>query len=56
MKVYKKGSAGYDRQKKTQMFQAIAAMKPKPARRTDGQKFLHPERHPSKRHRILIQG
>ena len=45
MKIYKKGSAGYNRQKKTQKAQAAAAAMPKTERRTDGQKYLHPERH-----------
>ena len=45
MKIYKKGSAAYARQKKTQKDQAAAAARPKTERRTDGQKYLHPERH-----------
>jgi len=45
MKVYKPGSAAYSRQKETQRFQRIAAAKQKPERRTDGKKYLYPERH-----------
>ena len=45
MKKYKMDSAAWRRQKETQMYQRIAAEKPKPERRTDGQKYLHPERH-----------
>ena len=45
MKIYKMNSAAWKRQKTTQMYQRIAAEQPKPVRRTDGQKYLHPERH-----------
>jgi hypothetical protein len=44
MKIYKMNSAAWRRQKTTQMFQRIAAEQPEPERRTDGQKYLHPER------------
>ena len=43
-KVVKKGSAAYARAMETRMFQRLAAARPKPERRTDGQKYLHPER------------
>ena len=45
MKIYKKGSAGYTRQKKTQKDQAAAAARPKKPLGQHGQKYLHPERH-----------
>ena len=44
MKIYKIGTAAWNRQKQTQRFQRIAAERQKPERRTDGQKYLHPER------------
>ena len=44
MKIYKKGSAGYNRQKKTQREQAAAAARPKKPLGRNGQKYLHPER------------
>ena len=44
MKIYKKGSAAYSRQKKTQHDQAAAAARPKKPRDMHGQKYLHPER------------
>ena len=43
MKVYTRGSAAYKRQKETQRFQRIAAARPKPERRTDGRKRIHPK-------------
>jgi len=45
MKIYKKGSAAYSRQKKTQRDQAAAAARPKKPRDTHGRRFLHPENH-----------
>ena len=45
MKIYKKGSAAYARQKKTQKDQAAAAARPKKPRDTHGRRFLHPENH-----------
>lgn len=45
MKKYRKGSAAYDRQKKTQKAQAAAAARPKKPRDTHGRRFLHPENH-----------
>ena len=44
-RIYRKGSAAYSRAMETRMYQRIAAARPKPERRTDGQKYLHPERH-----------
>ena len=49
MKIYKKGSAGYSRQKKTQRDQAAAAARPKEQMDKHGQKYLHPERHTHKK-------
>ena len=43
MKNYKPGSAGYERKKKTQYFQARAAARPKKPLDKHGQKYLHPE-------------
>ena len=45
MKIYKKGSAAYARQKKTQKDQAAAAARPKKPLDKNGRKYLHPERH-----------
>lgn len=45
MKIYKKGSAAYSRQKKTQRDQAAAAARPKKPLDQYGRRFLHPERH-----------
>lgn len=45
MKIYKKGSAAYARQKKTQKAQAAAAAMPKKPLDQHGRKYLHPERH-----------
>ena len=45
MKIYKKGSAAYTRQKKTQRDQAAAAARPKKPLDQHGRKYLHPERH-----------
>lgn len=45
MKIYKKGSAAYARQKKTQKDQAAAAARTKKPLDQHGQKYLHPERH-----------
>ena len=45
MKIYKKGSAGYNRQKKTQKAQAAADARPKKPLDQHGRKYLHPERH-----------
>ena len=45
MKIYKKGSAAYTRQKKTQKDQAEAASRPKKPLDQHGRKYLHPERH-----------
>ena len=45
MKIYKKGSAAYSRQKKTQKDQAAAASRPKKPLDQHGRRFLHPERH-----------
>ena len=45
MKIYKKGSAAYSRQKKTQKDQAAAAARPKKPLDQHGRKYLHPERH-----------
>lgn len=45
MKIYKKGSAAYSRQKKTQKDQAAAAARPKKQLDQHGRKYLHPERH-----------
>ena len=45
MKIYKKGSAAYNRQKKTQKAQAAAAARPKQPLDQHGRRFLHPERH-----------
>ena len=45
MKIYKKGSMAYRRQKKTQADQAAAAARPKKHLDQHGQKYLHPERH-----------
>ena len=45
MKIYKKGSAAYRRQKKTQKDQAAAAARPKKQLDQHGRKYLHPERH-----------
>lgn len=45
MKIYKKGSAAYSRQKKTQKDQAAAAARPKKPLDQHGRRFLHPERH-----------
>lgn len=45
MKIYKSGSAAQRRKKETQRNQMLAAARPKPERRSDGQKYLHPERH-----------
>ena len=45
MKIYKKGSAAYSRQKKTQKDQAAAAARPKKPLDQNGRKYLHPERH-----------
>lgn len=42
---FKKGTAAYDRRKRTQHFQRLAAAKPKKERDTNGRKYLHPERH-----------
>lgn len=44
MKIYKKGSAAYNRQKETQRKQAEAAARPKKPLDKHGQKYLHPER------------
>ena len=44
MKEYRKGSAAYNRQKKTQREQAAAAARPKKPLGRRGQKYLHPER------------
>ena len=49
MKIYKKGSAGYSRQKKTQRDQALAAARPKKPLDRNGQKYLHPERHQNRK-------
>lgn len=51
MKNYKPGSAAYNRKKETQYFQKVAAAKPKPERRTDGKKYIYPERHIRKANR-----
>lgn len=45
MKIYKKGSAAYTRQKKTQKDQAAAAARPKKPLDQHGRIYLHPERH-----------
>ena len=45
MKAYKIGSAAYKRQKETQRNQQKAAAREPAPRRTDGRKYLHPERH-----------
>ena len=45
MKIYKKGSAAYSRQKKTQKDQAAAVARPKKPLDQHGRKYLHPERH-----------
>lgn len=45
MKIYKKGSAAYSRQKKTQHDQAAAADRPKKPLDQNGRIYLHPERH-----------
>jgi len=45
MKIYKKGSAAYSRQKKTQKNQAAAAARPKKPLDQHGRIYLHPERH-----------
>ena len=45
VKTYKKGSAAYARQKKTQKDQAAAAARTKKPRDTHGRRFLHPENH-----------
>lgn len=45
MKIYKKGSAAYSRQKKTQKDQAAAAARPKKPLDQNGRMYLHPERH-----------
>ena len=45
MKIYKKGSAAYTRQKKTQKAQAAADARPKKPLDQHGRKYLHPERH-----------
>ena len=44
MKKYVIGSAKWNRRKETQWYQREAAKRSKPERRTDGQKYLHPER------------
>lgn len=49
MKVYRKGSAAYDRQKETQRNQAAAAARPKKPLDRHGQKYLHPERHTNRK-------
>ena len=43
MKIYKKGSAAYNRQKKTQKDQAAAAARPKKPLDQHGRRFLHPD-------------
>ena len=43
MKTYKPGSAAHRRQKTTQYQQAQAAKRPKAPRKTNGQRYLHPE-------------
>ena len=45
MKIYKKGSAAYNRQKKTQKDQAAADARPKKPLDQHRRKYLHPERH-----------
>ena len=44
MKEYKIGSAAWKRQRETQRAQQAAEAREKTPRRTDGQKYLHPER------------
>ena len=41
---FKKGTATYDRRKRTQYFQRLAAAKPKKERDTNGRKYPRPER------------
>lgn len=45
MKSYPMNSAKWVRQQITQRQQREAAARPKPERRTDGAKYLYPERH-----------
>ena len=45
MKDYVRYSAAWKRQKKTQRNQRAAEARGPAIRRTDGQRFLHPERH-----------
>jgi len=45
MKVYKPGSAAYNRQKETQRNQLKAMERGKPQLGKKGQKYLYPERH-----------
>ena len=45
MKIYKKSSMAYSRQKKTQAAKAAAAARPKKPLDQHGRRFLHPERH-----------
>ena len=49
MKIYKKGSMAYSRQKKTQKDKAAAAAREKKPLDQHGQKYLHPERHNNKK-------
>lgn len=49
MKVYRKGSAAYARQKETQYHQAQAAARPKKPLDQHGRKYLHPERHTNRK-------
>ena len=49
MKVYRRYSAAWRRQKETQRNQREAAARPKWIPRTDGQKYLYPERHKEKK-------
>ena len=48
MKEYKRNSAAWKRQKETQKKQREAAARQKWIPRTDGQKYLYPERHKGK--------
>jgi len=45
MKVYKPGSAAYNRQKETQRNQLAADRRGRPQPGKKGQKYLYPERH-----------
>ena len=49
MKIYKKGSAAYSRQKKTQKDQATAAARPKKPLDQHGWKYLYPELHANRK-------